>query len=143
MTSKGTGTFNGNFLPKDKAFGRFLQNNEIEFPQIRGLSTNRWEINLVDSTQFLPDLQLNVNFQQVSDDYYLQDFSTNLASVTQRQLLRQADLTYETENWTFRGMGQSYQTLHPINEIPVSLFMNVYRNLWHEVIMMIYLLMPI
>ncbi len=120
LTSKSNGTFNGNFLPKDKAFGRFLQDNEVEFPQIRGLSTNRWEVNFVDSTEFLSDLQLNVNFQQVSDDYYLQDFSTNLASVTQRQLLRQADLTYTTENWTFRGMGQSYQTLHPINEIPVS-----------------------
>ncbi|PYD07487.1 LPS-assembly protein LptD, partial [Pseudomonas syringae pv. syringae] len=70
LTSKSTGTFNGNFLPKDKAFGRFLQDNEVEFPQIRGLSTNRWEVNFVDSTQFLSDLQLNVNFQQVSDDYY-------------------------------------------------------------------------
>ncbi len=57
--------------------------------------------------------------QQVSDDYYLQDFSTNLALVTQRQLLRQADLTYSIPHWTFMGMTQSYQTLHPVNEPPI------------------------
>jgi LPS-assembly protein len=61
-----------------------------------------------------------MNVQQVSDDYYLQDFSTNLALITQRQLLRQADLTYSTENWVFRGMAQSYQTLQPVNETPIA-----------------------
>jgi len=63
---------------------------------------------------------LHVNLQQVSDDYYLQDFNTNLAIITQRQLLRQADLTYTTDHWTLMGMGQSYQTLHPVNETPIS-----------------------
>lgn len=73
-----------------------------------------------NTTQFNPDLRLNVNVQQVSDDYYFQDFSTNLALITERQLLRQADLTYATEHWTFRGMAQSFQTLHPINETPIA-----------------------
>ena len=49
--------------------------------------------------------------QQVSDDYYLQDFSTNLAFITQRQLLRQADLTYSTEHWTFKGNGAKLSNL--------------------------------
>ncbi|WP_035889899.1 LPS-assembly protein LptD [Legionella norrlandica] len=120
LTPKSNGILNGNFLPNDKAFGQFLKNNEPQFPQLKGISTNRWELGILDSTKLFPNLQFNVNFQQVSDDYYLQDFSTNLALITQRQLLRQADLTYYTENWTFRGMGQSYQTLHPINEIPIS-----------------------
>ena len=89
--------------------------------------------------RFTPDLSLHVTVQQVSDDYYFQDFSTNLALITQRQLLRQADLTYTTENWTFRGMAQSYQTLHPINETPIAIqYMSVYHNLWHMVITMIY-----
>lgn len=120
LTSTSSGILNGSFLPRDKAFREFLQNNEIEFPQLRGLSTNRWQLDIVDSTQLLSDLRLNVNLQQVSDDYYFQDFSTNLASITQRQLLRQSDLTYSTDNWTLKGMVQSYQTLHPVNEISVS-----------------------
>lgn len=119
LTPGSTGIFNGNYLPKDKAYSHFLQENEQQFPRLRGNSTNRWSVGILDTTSFSPDLHLNINLQQVSDDYYLQDFSSNLAVITQRQLLRQADLTYSTENWIFRGMGQSYQTLQPINEIPI------------------------
>ena len=120
LTSNSSGILTGNFLPKDKAFNNFLQDNEVQFPWLQGTSTNRWYYGILDTTKFTSNLQLNVNMQQVSDDYYLQDFSTNLAQITQRQLLRQADLTYSTDNWVFRGMGQSYQTLHPINETPIA-----------------------
>lgn len=120
LTYNSAGVITGNFLPKDKAFNNFLQNNEAQFPWLNGLSTNRWSYSVLDTTSFTPNLQLNVNMQQVSDDYYLQDFSTNLALITQRQLLRQADLTYSTDHWIFRGMGQSYHTLQPVNEVPIA-----------------------
>lgn len=120
LTSNSTGLFTGNFLPKDSAYSKFLQNNELQYPRLQGNSTNRWSAGVLETTNFAPNLQLNLNLQQVSDDYYLQDFSTNLAAITQRQLLRQADLTYSTDHWIFRGMGQSYQTLHPVNETPIS-----------------------
>ena len=126
LNSNSTGLFNGNFLPNDKAFNKFLQNNVNQFLRLQGNSSNRWSWGILETTNFSPDLQLNLNLQQVSDDYYLQDFSTNLSTITQRQLLRQADLTYTTENWQFRGMGQSYQTLHPINEVPI---ISVYERL--------------
>ncbi|MBI2785937.1 MAG: LPS assembly protein LptD [Legionella longbeachae] len=120
LTMNSVGVFSGNFLPNDAAYKNFLNSHAEQFPQFRGNSNNRWLFNVLDTTQFNPDLRLNVNVQQVSDDYYFQDFSTNLALITQRQLLRQADLTYSTEYWTFRGMAQSFQTLHPINEIPID-----------------------
>lgn len=120
LTLNSTGLLTGNVLPKDRAFGTFLQNNQLQYPWLQGNSTNRWSTGILETTNFSPNLQLNVNLQQVSDDYYLQDFSTNLAAITQRQLLRQADLTYSTDHWIFRGMGQSYQTLHPVNESPIS-----------------------
>jgi LPS-assembly protein len=120
LTSNSSGIFTGNFLPKDKAFNNFLHNNEVQFPWLKRISADRWYYGVFDTTKFTPDLQLSVNAQQVSDNYYLQDFSTNLAQITQRQLLRQADLTYTTEHWIFRGMGQNYQTLHPINETPIN-----------------------
>lgn len=126
LSSNSTGIITGNYLPKDKAFNNFLQNNEAQFPWLQGISTNRWGYSVLETISLTSNLQLNVNVQQVSDNYYLQDFSTDLALITQRQLLRQADLTYSTEHWLFRGMGQSYQTLHPVNEIPVA---SVYERL--------------
>lgn len=126
LTADSTGIFKGSFLPDDKAFKQFLTDHEASFPQLRGDSANRWAVGFANSTRILPALTLNVNAEQVSDDYYLQDFSSNLAQITQRQLLRQADLNYSTEHWLFRGMGQSYQTLHPVNEPPIS---SVYERL--------------
>jgi len=120
LTLNSTGLFNGSFLPNDKAFAQFLRDNEEAFPRLQNNSTNRWAVGVLNTTNLAPDLQLHVNLQQVSDDYYLQDFNTNLAIITQRQLLRQADLTYTTDHWTLMGMGQSYQTLHPVNETPIS-----------------------
>jgi LPS-assembly protein len=120
LTQKSRGIISGTFLPQDAAFRNFLHDHEWEFPRLKHNSTNRWSLGVLESTQLAPNLNFNANVQQVSDDYYLQDFSTNLAFITQRQLLRQADLTYTTENWIFRGMAQSYQTLHPVNETPIA-----------------------
>jgi LPS-assembly protein len=120
LTEHSVGIITGNFLPNDAAYRNFLNSNEEQFPWLKDKSTNRWYFGVLNTTQFNSDLRLNVNVQEVSDDYYFQDFSTNLALITQRQLLRQADLTYATEHWTFRGMAQSFQTLHPINETPTA-----------------------
>ena len=120
LTPNSSGIITGNFLPKDKAFNTFLQENEVQYPRLAGMSTNRWAYSILDTTSITPNLQFNLNVQQVSDDYYLQDFSTNLSLITLRQLLRQADLTSTTDHWIFRGMLQSYQTLQPVNEVPIA-----------------------
>lgn len=116
LTTSSAGTIGGNFLPNDRAFKEFLITNRDTNPKLNELSPDRWSFFLRDSTQFSPDLHMNINYQQVSDDYYLQDFSSNLAIVTENQLLRQGDLTYTTDHWLIRGMLQSYQTLHPITQ---------------------------
>lgn len=126
LTPTSRGILNASALPDDRAFSNFLQQNQAQFPRLAGNSTDRWSIDFIETTQFNPQLQLNINLHQVSDDYYLQDFSSNLAVITQRQLLSQADITYSTNNWVFRGMGQSYQTLHPVNESPID---NIYERL--------------
>jgi len=46
--------------------------------------------------------------------------------LTERQLEREGDLTYSTDNWVFRGMVQSYQTLQPIDQSPIN---DVYQRL--------------
>lgn len=126
LTHNSYGVINGRFLPHDPTFNKFLTSHQAAFPALRNLSSNRWTFQLQNSTLITPDLHFGVNYQQVSDDYFLQDFTTNLALLTERQLLRQADLSYTTNHWFFRGMMQSYQTLHPIDQTPVA---DVYRRL--------------
>lgn len=126
LTEHSTGIFNGRFLPQDRAFKQFLRDNELEFPALRNESSNRWSLQYNDITQLAPNLHVRINYQQVSDDYFLQDFSSNLAVLTERQLLRQGDLIYTTDNWIFRSTLQSYQTLQPVNQTPVS---DIYERL--------------
>nr|WP_133131159.1 LPS assembly protein LptD [Legionella yabuuchiae] len=119
-------TIGGNFLPDDRAFNRFITENQNQYPSLIGQSNNRWAVLLDDRTSLTRNLTLGVNFEQVSDDYYLQDFSTNLAVTTQSQLLRQANMTYNSDHWLVNGLVQSYQTLHPINQSEIS---DIYQRL--------------
>ena len=120
LTEHTTGIFAGNFLPQDKAFNKFIVDNQVANPELRGTSSDRWSIMLHENTAFSNNLRMGINYQQISDDYYLQDFSSNLAIVTENQLLHQGDLTYTTDHWLFSGMVQGYQTLHPINQSAVA-----------------------
>ncbi len=126
LTQNSAGIVGGNFLANDRAFNSFLTDNRAQYPSLDHVSSDRWSLLLHETTHFNPNLQMNINYQQVSDDYYLQDFSTNLAFITENQLLRQGDITYNTDHWLLRGMLQSYQTLHPINQSVVA---NVYERL--------------
>jgi LPS-assembly protein len=126
LNEHSSGSMGGNFLSHDKAFHEFITGNQTTYPSLRGLSDDRWSFFLRDSTTLSNRLQMNINFRQVSDDYYLQDFSSNLDIVTQNQLLRQADVTYSTDHWLLGGVVQSYQTLHPINQSTVA---DIYERL--------------
>lgn len=126
LTADSSGVASAHVLPNDRAFAQFIDANQQQFPVLRGESNNRWSVLLHEATQFNPNLKMNINFQQVSDDYYLQDFSTNLAVLTQNQLLREGKITYTNEHWALKGMLQSYQTLHPINQ---SIISDVYERL--------------
>jgi LPS-assembly protein len=121
LTPNSRGVFRGNFLPDDQAWSLFLNQYQASSPILQNQSKNRWDVQWIDGREWLlPDLKWNVNFRQLSDDYYLQDFSTNLGKVTERQILREASVDYQNEHWLLKGVAQSYQTLHPLNETPVS-----------------------
>jgi LPS-assembly protein len=126
LTQNSTGMIGGHILPHDKAFGNFITSNEQQFPSLMGTSNDRWSFLMHETTAFTENLHLNVNYRQVSDDYYLQDFSSNLEILTENQLLRQGDVVYTTDHWLLSGMLQSYQTLHPINQSPIS---DIYQRL--------------
>lgn len=66
-------------------------------------------------TRFSDNWSSAIDYNYVSDDYYLRNLSPNLNEVTQNQLLQQADLKYKNPHWNFLGRVQSYQTLHPVD----------------------------
>ena len=126
LTPKSSGIVTGSFLPQDKAYKNFLQSNAATYPNLNGASTNRWDVRVDDATQIIKNLNFHVSYERLSDYYYLQDFSSNLAVVTERQILQQGDLSYTTDHWLFRGMLQGYQTLKQLNDTPVA---SIYQRL--------------
>ena len=120
LTEHSSGVLGGNFLPDDRAFREYLKVHQPSYPELQGVSDNRWAVYLRENTAFTDRLKLKLNYQQISDDYYLQDFSNNMTMMTQSQLLRDGSLTYTDEHWFAHALLQSYQTITPINQDPVS-----------------------
>lgn len=108
-------------LPNDQAFHSFQQSAPSEYPQstypslnrLLDSSDNRWYYSFQDQTTFSPHLKGRIDYTQVSDDYYQEDF--NLKSSTAGQLVQQGDLTYSDTHWSSHLLVQNYQTLHPVN----------------------------
>lgn len=120
LTERSSGIVGGSILPHDGALQSFVTQHEVQFPRIQGTHTDRWSVLVRENTQLFPNLHFDFDFQQVSDDYYLQDFSTNLAISSENQLLRRGSLVYTSDHWLIGSMVQSYQTLHPINQSDVA-----------------------
>ncbi|MCC5791490.1 MAG: LPS-assembly protein LptD [Legionellaceae bacterium] len=120
------GRLETHFLPSDRAFGKFITDNQAQYPQLSNEKENRWAIMMHNQSQLLRNLRLNISYNQVSDPYYLQDFVPNLSTATERQLDQRANLVFNTDNWRFSGMLQRYQTLNPINQRRVA---SVYEQL--------------
>jgi LPS-assembly protein len=126
LTSNSVGMLNASLLPDDKAYRKFLNNNNAAFPGLEQQSNNRWSVLFRDDTALTDQLAMHVNFQQVSDNYYLQDFSSNLAVLTENQLRKEGALIYTSEHWQLKGLAEAYQTLNPINQADVS---HIYERL--------------
>jgi len=120
LTEHSSGVLGGHFLPADRAFREYLNVHQPSYPELQGVSDNRWSLYLREDTAFTDRLKLKLNYQQISDDYYLQDFSNNMTMMTQSQLLRDGSLTYTDEHWLAHALVQSYQTINPINQDSVN-----------------------
>lgn len=126
LTEHSLGLLSANILPDDKAYHHFLASHDTQYPGFNRQSDNRWSVLLRDDTSFTDELKMHLNYQHVSDDYYLQDFSSDLAVITENQLRQEGILTYTSDHWQVRGMAEAYQTLNPINQATVN---NIYERL--------------
>ncbi len=137
LTSNSSGNFSFSYLPGDRAFEEFQDKAQmlpqyggfagnVSLPRLEDDSDNRSIISWQDSTQFNDNWSGSVNYTRVSDDYYLEDFGATPAEIITNQLLQQATISYESEDWNFMGRLQSFQTLHPVNQ---AVTVNQYNSL--------------
>lgn len=105
--SRGSGEFNGEFLPDDNEF-----NDE-----------NRSLFGITHQQSFADRGRFYGTYNQVSDKQYFEDFGSDLSLTSTRYLERRADATYSGKlwgggSWNILGRVQSYQTVD--RTIPVT-----------------------
>lgn len=118
LTPRNAGEITANFLPNDRAFASFINDNADMFSENFPApdNKNRAAIQVLHTTQFDENWAIDINYNKVSDDFYLQDFGKNLADVTLNKLVQRGDFRYAGPHWQFISTLQGYQSLSPFNE---------------------------
>jgi LPS-assembly protein len=129
LTPKSSGHIKIAALPNDKAFGTYQHaidttpmyanstdtRTQAELRRLLNASTTRKSIIWQDSTHYNEHWSSDIDYNYVSDDYYLRDLSTEVNLVTENQLLQQVTAAYKGQVWNVTGRAQSYQTVHLID----------------------------
>lgn len=132
LTQRDNGDLTVSLLPHDRAFVQFQREAMQQFSgdpsldRLESASADRWLLTWRHHIQWDPHWWGAINYNALSDDYYLQDFGNISAVIAPNQLLRQANINYANEHWNFLGRLQSYQTLHPVND---GITLNQYSTL--------------
>ncbi len=136
LTDNSSGALQFSVLPTDQQFKNFKRDTPQQFPpsyvntpflnQLENDSNNRGSLSFHDDTQFNPNWSSVFDVNYVSDAYYLQDIGNDVSTINTDQLLNQAQVTYQGENWQFSGLVQEYRTLELINQ---TYILDQYRRL--------------
>ena len=138
LTPNSTGDLAIAALPNDHAFADMQQSYQAKYGsstntytqanlnQLENASDTRTSVSWQNNTRFNEHWTTNVDYNRVSDDYYLSDFSNNFDVITSNQLLQQGQVAYQCEYWKAVTQVQGYQTLHPVDE---SIIQNQYTRL--------------
>lgn len=128
LTETSSGNFYVSVLPSDRRFALLQEHYrntygnstdpsiQAELNRLLNSSTTRKSLFWRNETRFNNHWSSHIDYNYAGDDYYLQDFGSNLNEITQNQLIQEAELYFKDENWNFTGRVQAYQTLHPIVE---------------------------
>jgi len=139
LTPKSEGDVHVSIFPDDKYFPTFKEKlqqkyagstdpfKQAELFRLLNTHNTRSSLSWKHETRFNDHWSATIDYNYVSDDYYLEDFSKNLTENAQNNLPQQGELRYDSEHWNFIGRVQSYQTLHPADVD--SVFFNQYQRL--------------
>ncbi len=121
LTWQTTGEVYFNVLPYDRYFANFRATANADYAGNPGLARVNYDSNSRGYFSWQNQYVINpywlsqTNFNYVSDDYFFQDFGNSPADTALSELQQQTNIQYNGKNWTFLGMLENYQTLHPIN----------------------------
>lgn len=130
LTHSSYGTLQLGYLPGDKAFREFQRSASTKFAnnpllsRLQNAKRNRWLVQWQHSQQFTPQWRLHVDFNRVSDDYFIQDLRGAYRFDDENRLIQQIDLNYNSRYWNFLARLHAYQTLHPLNQPAPSIYYN-------------------
>lgn len=138
LTPYNLGIINMSILPNDRFYDDFKQSQkrkyqssldpatQAELNRLLNSSPNRQAFSWRNESHYGQHWFSHVNFNYVSDDYYLTDFGNNLHEINSNLVLQEGEIDYKGQHWNMIGRVQAYQTLHPIDDSPVK---NVYKRL--------------
>ncbi|HSW70277.1 MAG TPA: LPS-assembly protein LptD [Gammaproteobacteria bacterium] len=138
LTPTSNGMVNVAALPNDRAFANLKESYQAQYQnssdpfiqaelrRLQNASDTRKSLYWLNNTRFNEHWTTNVDYNYVSDDYYLSDLTNNFDIVTTNQLLQQGQAAYQGKYWTIQGRVQGYQTLHPVDQ---SVVQNQYTRL--------------
>ena len=92
-----SGELRGEYLASDKEFD----------------NDNRYLVSFNHRGRPTPRLETSIRASDVSDDFYFNDFGTNLIQTSQTNLERTATAAYHGRGWNLGFMVQNYQTIDP------------------------------
>lgn len=139
LTHASNGNLRLSLFPDDQYFPTFKEKLEqryggstdpfkqAELYRLLNTHNTRYSTSWKHETRFNDHWSANIDYNSVSDDYYLEDFSKNLTENAQNNLPQQGELVFDSEHWNFIGRIQAYQTLHPADVD--SVFFNQYQRL--------------
>lgn len=128
LTHQSNGSITATYLPHDRAATELANRIPFLYPNVKPLifpDKNRRSLSWQEQRQWSPRVSSFIDFNWVSDDYYLADFnSPNPIAIN--QLAQRAEIKYSGNIWNFTTRLMRYQTLHPLNQAIVN---NPYNSL--------------
>ena len=94
LTRSTDGTLDLNYLGNDKV-----------------TDETRYSLKYLQNTKFNQNIRMEIDYKDVSDTEYLQDFSSSLLGTSTTHLGKSANLLASYSNWNMRALLQTYETL--------------------------------
>ncbi len=116
LSKKSTAKILVNYVPNDHVFDQFQKDN----PGVDGWGAQRASLHVDTRTQWSPELSTSINYNAVTDDYFLQQYHSDIATVSSRHLLQQGQVNYLGDYWQMNTKVQRYQTLQPLGQTLVT-----------------------